>query len=129
MPGLRNGCVIEYKYTLTSPFFLYKFRPWEFQADIPKVYSEYEVLIPGHFNYNAILRGSLKLTKNTSRIQSDCFSASGGKSDCSNIVYGLSNVPAFIEEDYMTAPRNFKSAINFDLVEYTNPYTGAKTKS
>jgi hypothetical protein len=130
MPGLRNGCVIDYKYTVTSPvgFFLDEFHPWEFQTSIPKVYSEYEVFIPGHFNYNAILRGKLKLTKNTSRIESGCFSASGGKSDCSNIVYAMSDIPAFIEEDDMTAPKNFISAINFDLVDFTNPYDGTKVK-
>ena len=32
----------------------------------------------------------------------------------------MSNVPAFIEEDYMTAASNFKSAIYFELSEYND---------
>src|SRR5476649_2575815 len=36
MPGLRNGCIIEYKYRLVSPISLCldHFRPWAFQSDI-----------------------------------------------------------------------------------------------
>jgi hypothetical protein len=36
--------------------------------------------------------------------------------------------PAFIEEDNMTAPKNFMSAIYFELSEWTNFDTGVKTK-
>ena len=40
MPALTNGCIIEYKYTLTSPInlCLYHFHPWYFQSDIPKIF-------------------------------------------------------------------------------------------
>ncbi|MEO6852217.1 MAG: DUF3857 domain-containing protein, partial [Mucilaginibacter sp.] len=129
MPGLHNGCIIEYKYSLQSPLYLYNFRPWSFQSNIPKIYSEYEAIIPGHFNYNASLRGSQKLTKNNATIHSGCFLFHGSKSDCSDMVYGMSDIPAFIEEDDMTSAKNFMSAINFELVEYTDPYTGVRTKT
>ena len=42
LPALTNGCIIEYRYKLSTPFYLYHFRPWNFQTDIPKIYSEYE---------------------------------------------------------------------------------------
>jgi hypothetical protein len=127
MPGLRNGCIIEYKYTIESPYFE-NFHSWHFQTDIPKIYSEYEVHIPGFWNYNASLRGNLKLTKNTSVIEPKCFSSHGASCDCSLIVYGMKDIPAFITEDDMTAPKNFLSAINFELVDYTSPYGGGKKK-
>jgi hypothetical protein len=41
-------------------------------------------------------------------------------------VYGMENIPAFVEEDYMTSPKNFLSAIYFNLFEYTNLNTGSK---
>jgi hypothetical protein len=127
LPGLRNGCVIEYKYRLVSPYFLNDFHSWTFQGNIPKVYSEYEVYIPGHFNYNASLRGALKLTKNTVDIERGCFTAGSAHSDCSHITYGIKDIPAFIEEDHMTSPKNFISAMSFELVEWVNPYNGSKT--
>lgn len=127
MPAIRNGCVIEYKYRVES-FRWYKLRSWEFQADIPKIYSEYEVHIPAFFDFNASLKGFLKLTKNTSVIESNCFDSYGAKSDCSLINYGMSDIPAFIEDEYMTSPKNFLSAINFELIGYTWPFDGTKHK-
>jgi transglutaminase-like putative cysteine protease len=127
MPNLRKGCVIEYKYTTESPF-LFNFQPWEFQAKIPKIHSEYHANIPAVYQYNISLRGALKLTKNTSEIDRDCFSYYGTKCDCSNLTFIMDNVPAFIEEEYMTASKNFLSAIYFELSEYFNFSNSAKTK-
>jgi hypothetical protein len=126
MPGLRNGCVIEYKYRLISPYFE-NFHSWQLQGYIPKVYSEYQVHIPGLWTYNASLRGSLKLTVNKAEIEKGCFIARGITSDCSFITYGMSDIPAFKIEDYMTSPKNFLSAIYFELAYETDQY-GAKTK-
>ncbi|SDS81352.1 Transglutaminase-like superfamily protein [Mucilaginibacter mallensis] len=127
LPSIRNGCIIEYKYTTYSRY-LQLFPHWEFQSDIPKMHSEYDVHIPGFWNYNASLRGSLKLTTNKAEIESNCFSAGGGKSDCSHLTFGMTDIPAFIDEDDMTSRKNFLSAVYFELAEYTNPYNGAKTK-
>jgi hypothetical protein len=44
------------------------------------------------------------------------------------MVFQMADVPAFIEEDYMTSPKNFMSAIYFELSDYTNPSTGQKIK-
>jgi hypothetical protein len=112
MPGLKNGCVIEYRYTITTPYFE-DFHDWQFQSDIPKIKSEFEAHIPGFWQYNAIKRGDLELTKNVSELERECFETHGAKSDCAHFVYGMTNIPAFVEEDYMTAPRNFISAIYF----------------
>jgi hypothetical protein len=127
MPGLHDGCIIEFRYILITPFFEH-FRSWQFQSELPKVYTEYEAHIPGFWTYNVALRGPLNLSKNQSEIEHKCFSARGSTCDCVKLVYGMKDVPAFIKEEYMTTPKNFLSALNFVLVEYTNPFTGAKTK-
>ncbi|MGN8069146.1 DUF3857 domain-containing protein [Mucilaginibacter sp. 22184] len=126
LPGLRNGCVIEFRYTLISPYWD-SFRKWEFQDEIPKIYSQYEVHIPGFWTFNASLRGPYKLTKTTSELERECFTSHGSKSDCSHLTYAMKDIPAFVAEDYMTSPKNFLSAIYFELVEWTNPYTSVKT--
>jgi len=125
MPAIKDGCIIEYSYQIVSPFWE-KFRSWDFQSDIPKVYSEYEMHIPAFWTYNASIRGYLKLTKNTAEVERDCFTAHGSKADCSHFVYGISDIPAFIEEDYMTSANNFKSAIYFELAVFQSPYDGVK---
>jgi hypothetical protein len=127
MPGIRNGCVIEYKYKIISPY-LYNFHPWYFQDYIPKVYSEYEAHIPAYWHYNISLKGALKLTKNTSSVEPGCFMTITGDAatrqgaDCSVLVYGMSDIPAFVKEDYLTSPKNFLSAVNFVETDYSDPF-------
>ena len=127
LPNIRNGCIIEYSYTKILEGF-YRFPTWEFQDDIPKAYSEFEAHIPAFWVYNASIRGPLKLTKSDAKVEKECFSSHGSKCDCSFLTYGMANIPAFKEEDYMTSAKNFLSAIYFTLQEYTNPYTSSKVK-
>lgn len=130
MPGLTPGCIVEYSFTLVEAAngWLHHFQPWYFQDDIPKMCSQYEAVIPGHFVYNAALHGYLKLTDTKADILQTCFSAGGSSSSCSDIKYIMNDIPAFVEEEYMTSDRNYLSSITFDMVEYTNPYNGVKSK-
>jgi transglutaminase-like putative cysteine protease len=126
LPNLRNGCVIEYSYITESPYH-FNFHSWVFQSDIPKIYSEYEAHIPAIYEYNTVLRGYQKLTKNTAELERECFSYYGTKADCSKIIYAMSDVPAFVEEDYMTSRWNYISAIYYELSAMTNQ-NGIKEK-
>ncbi|VTQ02966.1 Uncharacterised protein [Sphingobacterium daejeonense] len=49
------------------------------------------------------------------------FVLNGVRQDCSRMTYIMKNVPAFKEEDYMLAPVNFISSINFELRTYFDP--------
>lgn len=127
LPNLSDGCIIEYSYQLESPY-VFNFRTWIFQWDIPKIYSEYIAKIPAVYNYNVSLKGSQKLNSSKAELEKDCFNPSGGvKADCSRIYYIMENIPALIEEDYMTAASNFRSAINFELSDYME-YNGYQRK-
>ncbi|TSD67102.1 DUF3857 domain-containing protein [Inquilinus sp. KBS0705] len=127
MPNMRKGCIIEYRYKLTTPYWE-RLPNWYFQSDIPSKYSEYEVHIPAFWNYNASIRGELQLTKNTTEVEKECYINGSAKADCSLIVFGMSNIPAFTEEDYMGSPKTYLSGIYFQLSDWTNPFTGAKSK-
>ncbi len=114
LPDIRDGSIIEYVYTLESPL-LFNFKNWDFQSEIPKVSSEYEVQIPPIYNYNVTLRGFLKLSDQKSSVLSNCLQIQGLDIDCSKISYIMRNIPAFVAEDHMTSPKNFMSAIYFQL--------------
>lgn len=127
LPNVRVGSVIEYSYILESPF-IYNFRDWEFQSDIPKVSSEYWATVPGNYIFNMSLTGFLKLSKSESELVKECFSPGGGNhADCARYKWGMKDVPAFREEEYMTARSNFLSRIHFELseIEY---FDGRKKK-
>ncbi|NOT73960.1 MAG: DUF3857 domain-containing protein [Cyclobacteriaceae bacterium] len=117
MPDVKVGSVIEVRYMVESPF-IFNFWPWKFQSDLPKKYSEFWARIPAIYDYNISLQGFLKLTKNDVSLQRECFQAGAFyKSDCSFHKYAIENVPAFINEDFMTSRENFISAINFELTQ------------
>ena len=118
MPNIVDGSVIEYKYEIESPY-IFNYHPWQFQWDIPKVYSEYIAFIPAVFVYNVSLVGALKLDKSDGKVKKECFQPGAHRIDCSELTYAMNDIPAFIEEDYMTSPKNFISAINFELSEMT----------
>ncbi|MBI1769647.1 MAG: DUF3857 domain-containing protein [Bacteroidetes bacterium] len=126
LPDVRIGSIIEIKYFLESPF-IFNWRTWEFQSDIPKVNSDFRAKIPGNYTYNIVLRGPLTLSKNKSDIVNNCLTIGGGNADCIFVTYGMNDIPAFKEEDYMTAKRNFLSALNFELIEIKR-FDGAVTK-
>ena len=127
MPAVRSGCIVEYDYKVESPFYQ-NFHPWAFQSDIPKVYSEYDAHIPAFFTYNASMRGGLKLSKNTAEVEKGCLTVNGATADCSHFIYAMADIPAFIIEDYMTSPKNFLSAIYFEMSDYTDFTNGANVK-
>ena len=115
LPNIKDGSVITYSYTLTSPF-IYKFKDWEFQESIPKLHSEYRTSIPGNYLYNIKLVGNLKLDKNESVIKRHCITTFNGSSaDCAVSEYEMNNIPAFIEEEFLTSKKNYLSRIEYEL--------------
>lgn len=127
IPNVKAGTVIEYQYEIETPF-LWNFRNWEFQSDIPKAISEYHTTIPANYRYNVTLKGYLQLTDHKSEVQRECLrSGSGGVADCAINKYIMRDIPAFKEEEFMLSKRNFISAINFELSEIT-AWDGRKFK-
>lgn len=115
LPNIKEGSVITYSYTFESPF-LFNFNSWKFQEDIPKLYSEYNTSIPGNYDYNIKLVGELKLSVNQSDIKKYCIQLDNGASaDCTIGKYVMKDIPAFIEEDYTTASKNYISRMEYEL--------------
>lgn len=130
LPNITENAIIEYQYTIETPY-LFNFRSWIFQSDLPKVNSTYIAYIPANYKYNISLRGFYKLTENKAELSRECLRVVGKEMDCSKLTFTMKNMPAFIEEDYMTSPTNYKSAIYFELeeVHYLNGSSQKYTKS
>lgn len=117
LPNIMDGSIIEYSYTIHIPY-IFNFKSWNFQTDIPKLHSQYIASIPALYNYNVVLRGALKLKDTKAELSKECLRINGTQIDCSKMTYTMENIPAFIEEEHMTAPTNFISAIYFELSDY-----------
>lgn len=115
MPNVKEGSVITYSYEIRSPY-MQKYHGWEFQSDIPKAYSEYNTSIPGNWLYHIKLVGGKKLSTNTMDIKKQCLQMyNGASADCSIAKYVMKDIPAFIEEDYMTTEDNYLARIEYEL--------------
>ncbi|MGR7814614.1 DUF3857 domain-containing protein [Lacinutrix undariae] len=118
LPAIKEGSVITYSYELDTPF-IYKYRPWNFQSDIPKLYSEYITSIPGNYEYNAKLVGGLKFSDRSVAYERECLKTNyGASANCNISTYKMENIPAFIEESYITAKQNYLSRIEYELEVY-----------
>ncbi|AXT63513.1 DUF3857 domain-containing protein [Aquimarina sp. AD10] len=117
-PNVKPGSIIRYSYQIESPFIV-KFNGWDFQDTIPKLYSECVADLPGNYVYNIKLIGTLKLKVSESTIKKKCLEiANGSYADCSHNIYIMENIPAFKEEKYMTAKKNYFSRIDYELKEF-----------
>lgn len=117
LPDVRVGSVFEVRYILESPFF-WNFWPWKFQSNLPKRQSVFWARIPANYNYNVSLKGFLKFSEQESELVKSCYTPGGGNvADCSLLKFTMKDIPAFLEEEYMTAKSNFLAALNFELTD------------
>ena len=119
MPQVKEGSVIEYTYKIKSDF-LFNFRDWEFQTDIPVIWSEYRAGIPEYFFYEKFMQGYHALSINDKMERSESITTT--KYSTGNVTFVKNfyrwvakDVPAFVEEPYMTSTSDYLSKINFEL--------------
>jgi hypothetical protein len=66
VPDIEPGSVFEYSYTLVSSDFV-NWKDWNFQTNIPTLYSEFRSKVPEMFNYMFAISGQKFLTDNESK--------------------------------------------------------------
>ncbi|ARV08146.1 hypothetical protein BTO05_00260 [Winogradskyella sp. PC-19] len=114
-PNVKVGSIITYSYTKTTNF-INKFVPWSFQHDIPTLYSELNASIPGNYDYNIKLVGSIPLKVNTNNIDYNCLEAGrGAYANCAVYRYVMTDIPAYRKEKYTTTKANYLSRIEYEL--------------
>lgn len=55
-PSVKEGSIIEYSYTLVSRRIAF-LKAWDFQHEIPTIYSQLQVRLPSHLKYRVLLYG------------------------------------------------------------------------
>jgi hypothetical protein len=119
LPNIKEGSVIEYKYSIISPYL--DIDDWLFQSDIPKIKSVFKASILGNYKYNIKITGFQKLSVNNAKIKRDCVYVPGiGNGSCAEYVYEMDTIPAFKEEAYMLSKKNYISKLSFDIVSKTS---------
>lgn len=130
LPGVKEGCIIEYSYNLVSDF-LQNLQPWEFQGDYPVLWSQYEVKMPEFFNYVFLSQGHFPLEHSVETSRS-AYNISRSNTAGSTSHTSLSasvawhkwiarNVPVLKEESFTSSIHNHISKVEFQLSQYRFP--------
>jgi len=114
LPPIEDGDIIEYSYTKISRF-LFDVDGWNFQDDLPKLYSELIFKKPVGFNFNEVLYGKEDLYLNVAEWREDCIQLGPGYTfRCPIYLYAMKDVPAFRMEEHMLSPNNYIARIEFE---------------
>lgn len=147
MPNVKEGSIIEYTYTIKSPF-ISSLPDWYFQKAIPVNYSEFTTKIPEYYLYNTYRKGSLfpkeiinkeekTITYNSNfykgpqglggTIQSTASTSSTKILLETHTKFTLENIPAIKEENYVLNINNYAAGVQHELAGSNMP--GAMFKS
>lgn len=138
MPNVKEGSVIEYKYTIESPF-ISTFPEWKFQEKIPVNYSEYTTDVPEYYHYNSFFKGFLMpivtkssqgrsiLTSSKKRngIHTVSTTFSNDKIEYQSYVvkYVINDIAAVKDEAFVNNIDNYSSSVMHELASENFPNT------
>jgi hypothetical protein len=112
IPNVREGSVIEYTYSVNYGSWQ-SLPTWYFQKDIPSLQSEYIVKLPEYFEYRQSFSGFVPLEINSKKYENGRYQNANFRVDVQRFV--AINIPAFVEEPYISNKDNYISKIDFEL--------------
>lgn len=145
LPDIREGCIIEYKYTINSPY-IFNIDEFRFQETIPVDKVKVLFTTPEYFVYKTHQRGwvsykvnsetrerTMSFTQTTQNIKA--FSGAGlpetstreAKFKEDTYTVELENVPALKKETYVGNLNNYTTALQFEMSYIDIPGSPIKT--
>ncbi|NMH87184.1 DUF3857 domain-containing protein [Flavivirga algicola] len=130
MPNIKEGCVVEFRYKILSPFFS-NVDDFVFQYDIPVKKLDAIFEAPEYFVFKTNAKGFLSVIPKTETKRDKITFTS--KSRSGNYVsntsfhssdinftkevssYNLANIPALKEEPYVNSINNYRSSMQYEL--------------
>ncbi|ATL48148.1 hypothetical protein COR50_13790 [Chitinophaga caeni] len=137
LPAVKEGSIIEFSYTIRSPYWN-EIPSWSFQkASVPTLWSEYNVMIPQYFEFTFLTQGyfpfHLRDSKNGRKMfllrdtrgagASDTYRADAGITEYRFV---MKDLPALKVESFTTTPMNHISQISFQFSGTRWPNEGFK---
>ncbi len=130
LPAVKEGSIIEYTYTLTSPY-IFNIPSWKFQhADYPVLWSEYQVSIPTVLTYASIKQGIDSFYVNKAWEEKETYKMNNKNPDENSYTISRQlfaevntlmhrwvqkDVMPFKVESYISSPENYIDKIEFQL--------------
>ena len=119
LPNVKEGSVVEYKYTLKSPYFSY-FPDWYFQHEVPVNNVQYEVTLPSLFKYQVFLKGFANIIPS----KEELIPGFDKRYNESRITYSGTDIKAIKDEAYVSNIENYTSIMQYELATTNFPDEG-----
>lgn len=107
IPGVREGSIIEYEYTIDGTIN----GEWTFQSEIPTMWSEYQMRVPDYYVISKIGQGATPYLVNKQE-------SNGGYIQS---LWIQKDVPAFKAEKFITSSADYLTRLTFFLEEIIPP--------
>ncbi len=120
LPNVREGSVIEYTYTLYTPFAIaYNPETWTFQQHVPVLWSEIKAFIPNYCHYKIITSGYLPLAISENKpVPSNPLPGSSVEGAV-QYRFVVKDAPAFQPEAYISTESDYVAKVYFELASYS----------
>ena len=131
LPSLRPGCIIEYRFKVRSDYMTNFPREWNFQYDIPVLWSEFKTEVPAIYTF-VVFEQQKQLFYIDEKEE---YSKSYSLRDASQVSIMLSglrrrqvmrNVPALHEEPYMKSINDYRAMVTYQLAGYHPPSSSSQ---
>jgi hypothetical protein len=131
MPKVKEGSVVEIRYTLKSPFYQ-SIDPFYFQNEIPVNNVDYQISYPQYLTYLPVIKGPYEFDK-TIREGKGVFKRNGSLSNIEFKSYiwsfEASDIPPLKDIPFIHNIDNFRSSIGLELESTIFPGEFLKTLS
>src|SRR5690606_22844691 len=118
LPNVKEGSVIEFKYTFRSPY-ISTIPDWYFQQEIPVNNVHYETYIPEYFRY------IINLNSTDIVVREETTQKSSGYKD-QKFSYTGTHLPAIKTEEYVTNIKNYAANVKHELASTKFPNSFVK---
>lgn len=115
LPNVQVGSILEYYYEFRTPYHFDFAHGWTFQSDVPKIRSSYTAKIPGFWVYNISTINMNNVAPKENKLIEHCMRVGNADASCMYFTIELNDIPAFIEEDFMTSRYNYLTRVDFEL--------------
>jgi hypothetical protein len=120
IPDVKEGSVFDVHYVTNSPY-IFNFNDWEFQRDIPVLYSEYTAVMIPTVEYVYSLQGASKFDEfKTYTIHNGAKQIVGPNNDDMAYLFIMRNLPSIKEDDFMSTIEDYRIKLNFQLAGYAS---------
>lgn len=121
MPKIKEGSIIDVKYSIYSPYYTH-FKDWEFQTDIPTLYSEYKVNMIPFYSYQFRLQGANGFD-HFKKYEKSGMERVFAHLPFKDMVYefGFEDIPSFKDESFISSRNDYVKKIVFQLAEINHP--------